>query len=115
MSDVFAFVRRLYAGCGMESDMLELASLLNDLAAALKAGELDEATLNDYVSKICSAVVSHMQACGKSYDLGTCIDEVTKLVATAAAPGTFRALRMDLASRRQRKARGGGSGGASIL
>ena len=91
--DVTKFVKRLYAGCGLESEMLELMGLLNDLVDSYYSGELDEAGLTDIVIKICEAISAHMSSCGKTYAIDKCVDDVTNLVKSSAPRGGFRSLR----------------------
>lgn len=98
--DVMSYVKRLYAGCGMESDMVELMSLLNDMVEAYHGGELDDAGLMDFATKLCTSIVTHMKACGKPYPMDKCVDDVVNVVKSSPPRGSFRALR-DLLRRRR--------------
>lgn len=99
--NVMDWVKRLYAGCGLESDALELASLLNEIVDAYHSGDIDEGALFDYADKLCDTIVSHMDSCGKSYDKQKCIDELVKLVKHSPGKAVFRALRESLRRRRR--------------
>jgi len=103
--DVITHVKKLYAGCGMESEMVELMGLLNDLVDAYHGGELSDSELLDFASKLCGTIVAHMNACGKTYTLDMCVNDVTNLIKVTAPKGGFRSLRSLI--RKKRSTAGG--------
>jgi len=70
------WVRDLLRGCGRESDLMELASLLNDLSSAIARGDLSEDEAATYISQLCQSIASMASKCGKSLGASECEEQL---------------------------------------
>jgi len=106
------WVNSILAGCGKESEKLELQSILYQIAEEYHAGKITEDELNQLAIKLCDSVVALAHSCGKSLTHDKCVDDMVKNIKVSLPRGVLRSL---LAGRRRTRAAGATSGETGIL
>jgi len=104
-------VRKLYAGCGREQDVVQLLILLRQLTKEYFAGDATDQDVQGVLSQVCKTLVAHMTACGKSYTPDQCVKDLYAAILLSPPDNVFFYLREHL---RQKK-RGGVPSGLGII
>ena len=93
-------IRKLYAGCGLEGDMRELALLLRQLSKEYFAEDATDDDAKAQISKICKVVVAQMASCGKQYSIDQCEKEMFSALQSSPPDSVFIELRRNMQKKR---------------
>jgi len=97
------WVNSLLAGCGKETEKLELQSILHQIVEAYHGREIDDGQLYDYATKLCDSIVVLASQCGKSLEHDRCVEELVAAVKTSVPRGALRSMLASM--RRGRRSR----------
>ena len=78
--DVMEFLNQKLGGCGVESEKLEAAGLIDTLIRAYTNGELTEQEYKQILNQLCIAISNLAQRCGRALDVEKCVVELDNVV-----------------------------------
>jgi hypothetical protein len=102
--EVFSFLNRVLAGCGVESEVQEAAGIIASVIEGYGRGDITEEELSAVAVDVCTALANLAARCGRSYPVDVCRDDLVGLVKTSAGA---RGLRARLAKRKRPSEVGG--------
>ncbi|RLE65538.1 MAG: hypothetical protein DRJ38_03570 [Thermoprotei archaeon] len=107
------WINRIFAGCGRESEKLELQSILAQIAEEYHSGNMSDEELQQYAEKLCQAIIVYANRCGKDYRLDQCLDDFVTNVRLSVPRGVLLASITETRQRKRRSRRS--SSGFSVI
>mgnify|MGYP000182648711 CR=1 FL=1 len=86
------WIKSLLSGCGKESEMLELISILHQASEEYFSGRMSNDDLVGLAQKLCESIVVLANECGKNLDMDKCVDELVSSVKSTIPRGSLRDL-----------------------
>ncbi len=90
MREVYAFLNRILAGCGVEREVQEASGLISSIIDLYGKGELDDSELSSVLADVCNAIVNLASKCGRSYTVEKCMDDLTGLARSTVQVSALR-------------------------
>jgi len=106
------WINSLLAGCGKESEKVELQSILYQVAEEYHAGKITDDELSQLAIKLCESIVVLASSCGKPLTEDKCVNDLVANVKASIPRGVLRSL---LTSMRSRRGRAGTSGTSGLI
>ncbi|MCD6487799.1 MAG: hypothetical protein J7K21_01055 [Desulfurococcales archaeon] len=86
------WVKSLLSGCGKESEMLELISILHQASEEYFSGRMSNEDLVGLAQKLCESIVVLANECGKPLDMDKCVNDLVSSVKSTIPRGSLRDL-----------------------
>ncbi|RLG59000.1 hypothetical protein DRN86_04900 [Candidatus Geothermarchaeota archaeon] len=103
------WINAIFAGCGRETEKLELQSILTQIIEEFHSGRMTEEELRDLAQKLCGSIVAIANQCGKHMSLDQCVEDFVNHVKMSVPRGALRELVTSLRQARRKKEGGFGS------
>jgi len=94
------WVKSLLSGCGKETEMLELQSILHQVVEEYFSGRMNDDELNQLAIKLCESIVVLANDCGKPLTQDKCVNDLVTAVKMTFPRGTLRGLITSMRRRR---------------
>jgi len=94
-------LRKLYAGCGREQDLVQLLILLRQLTKEYFTGDATDQDVQGALSQVCKTLVAHMTACGKAYTPDQCVKDLYNAILQSPPDNVYSYLRQHLRSKKK--------------
>lgn len=109
MTPIEDLLRKLYAGCGLEGEMTQLAILLRKMSKEYFAQEATDEDIQGTLGKICKAIVAHMATCNKQYSPDQCVKEFYNAIIMSPPDNVFQDLRKQMTKKKKNNTQSGSS------
>jgi len=99
-----------YSGCGRESEMMELLSILSQVSEGYHAGEITDEEVVKVCRDLCVGITNTLKKCGKVLSRDKCVEDLKNAVEESVDLGALKRLVYGLRSKRRSS-----SSGATLL
>jgi len=86
-ADSLDYVRSILAGCGIESTLVELMSIIRNLIEEYSRGNVSDQELDGYVMELCKSITYLAMKCNKTVAMDACISDLRKKIEADAYAG----------------------------
>lgn len=83
------WINKIFAGCGRETEKLELQSILTQIAEEYHRGEMKDEELEELADKLCNSIVVYASQCGKPMTVDQCKQELIANVKASIPRGVL--------------------------
>jgi len=109
MTTIDDLLRKLYMGCGLEGDMIQLSILLRKLSKEYFAQEATDEDVQGALGKICKVIVAHMASCNKQYSPDQCVKDFYNAIIMSPPDNVFQDLRKQIGKKKKSNTQSGSS------
>jgi len=107
------WINKIFAGCGRETEKLELQSILTQIVEEYHSGNMKDDELQQYAEKLCQAIIAYANQCDKDYRMEQCLEDFVTNVKLSVPRGVLLTSITETRQRRRRSRRS--SSGFSVI
>ena len=78
--DVTLYLNSILGGCNVESEKIEVAGIIRQIAEEYGHGNISEEEVRELLGDVCEGIASLAQKCGRSIDVNECIEKLLSIV-----------------------------------
>ena len=78
--DVTMYLNNLLSGCGVESEKIEVAGIIRQIAEEYGRGNISDEEAMSVLGDVCEGIAALAQKCGRSVNVDECVEKLMAIV-----------------------------------